>query len=211
MANNLAVYLSQSQSYGKDINSPYANTEFIVIVPGLEYSFSPKGIVSLTPDSYPVLSGAFNAVKGKTILSITYIAKFNHTSQGFITYQVGAEANNATGIDFGDALYVYTEADSLLLRQNITEPPLKENCTLPNATAGSTLWNLVGSPYKDFNLSSLVTGTNSTTVVSFHNITNGYYYSYYRNFGPLGNDLPMRSADERCVVPPWGKRGALFL
>lgn len=126
--------------------------------------------------------------------NIDYISTWNASymnnptsiTQGFVTYQRAVAANNETSVDIGDALYVYPSADSLLIRLNITESTSYENVTFYNE---SKPWYLVGNPFADVNLSVLSTVINSTSWTSYHNLTNGYYYTYARGFGPTVNDV----------------------
>jgi len=119
--------------------------------------------------------------------SISYISKWNQSAQGFITYQVNTAANNETSIELGVPMYVYPSSDSVLIRNNITLPSTYENQTLENISTGG-IWKLVGNIYTDRTLETLSTFTAYTNTVSYHNITNGYYYTYARGFGPPKNN-----------------------
>jgi hypothetical protein len=120
---------------------------------------------------------------------IDYIATFNETAQGFLTHQRGTNTNNITGINYGEGMYIYTSAQSILIRElNTTDLGIQwENHSVENLSLSGP-WNLIGNVYSDFNLSELSSGFGWSNWVSYHNISNGYYYTYKRAFGPNAHD-----------------------
>jgi len=121
--------------------------------------------------------------------SISYVSIWNETTAGYNTHQINTGTNNVSRIDMGNALYVYPSADILLLRRNVTVETAYENVTLLNRTSRGGAWTATGNIYADYTTLALSTATANTSWVSYLNISNGYYYTYMRGFGPAINNV----------------------
>lgn len=115
--------------------------------------------------------------------SVSYLSMFDSSTQSFTTYQMGTATNNDTSIDVGQAIYVYPSADVVLLRTNKSIASTYENITLQNSSTTGP-WTLAGILFRDYKMSTLASATPYTSYISYHNMTDGYYYPYARTYGP---------------------------
>jgi len=121
--------------------------------------------------------------------SISYISTWNESSGEYLTHQINTGTNNLTQISVGFPLYVYPNADSLLIRRNVTIAVAYENVSFHNRSLRGGAWTLAGNVYADYTTLAISTGTLYTSWVSYLNISNGYYYTYMRGFGPAVNNV----------------------
>ncbi len=118
--------------------------------------------------------------------TITYFSWLNNANNTWVTHTFGGGLNNETQINISDgAAYVYPSADSWLIRHNysVFASPTSVNISAVYWSGHTnTTWTLTSLWYDNLTRNLTLDINDTISFVSYHNITNGYYYTFQRGF-----------------------------